>query len=54
MENTNKYSKTIDEVYEMLKDFIKEHGDGGSPKMDNQDWKDGYAHAVADLLWIIA
>ena len=48
-----KYSRTISEVVEMLKKFQEEHGDGGYAKMENQDWKDGYAHAVSDILWMI-
>lgn len=58
MNNKNKkevkYSKTIEELAEMLKKFQKEHGDGGYAKFDNQDWKDGYAHAITDILFIIA
>lgn len=54
MESKNvKYSKTIEEVVAMLTEFQKEHGGGGSPKYENQDWKDGYARAVTDILWII-
>ena len=54
MENNNvKYSKTIEEVVKMLEDFQNTHGDGGMIKFDNQDWKDGYARAVSDILWII-
>lgn len=57
MNNTNnkvQYSKTIEEVVLMLETFQKEHGSGGLPKYDNQDWKDGYARAITDLLWIIS
>lgn len=55
MNNENsKYSKTIEELAAMLEKFQKEHGDGGAAKMDNQDWKDGYARAITDILWIIS
>ena len=52
--NKVKYSKTIEEVVEMLKKFQKEHGDGSLNNRDSKEWKEGYARAVTDLLFIIA
>lgn len=49
----NKYSKTIEEVVEMLEKFQKEHGGGSLANRESKEWKEGYARAVSDILWII-
>ena len=55
MNNENsKYSMTIEELAKRLESYQQKNGNGGYPKTDNKDWKDGYARAITDILWIIA
>ena len=53
-ENQIKFSKTIEELYAMLKDYQEKHGDGGCIKFGNQDFMDGYARAISDMIYIMS
>lgn len=48
MKNTKKYSKTLDEMVNRIKDYLDKN-----PESDD-DFKNGYRKALEDFLFIIA
>ena len=53
MNNNTEYSMTIEELAEKLKNYQEKHGNGGCIKTDTEDYKNGYARAITDILWMI-
>ena len=47
------YSKTIEQVVKLLESYQKKYGSGSSGNPQNEQYKQGYAHAVSDILWMI-
>ena len=52
--NQIKFSRTIEEMYTILKDYQEKHGDGGCIKFGNKDYMDGYARAVSDMIFMMS
>ena len=50
---SQKYSKTMEELVEMLKSHVEKNGPGGYLKFDSKDFKEGYDRAISDILWTI-
>ena len=51
--NTQKYSMTMEELVEKLKEFQNENGCGSGENKDSKEWKDGFASAINAVLWRI-
>lgn len=45
----NKYRRTMDEMVDMIKDYLEKH-----PEIKGDDFKNGYRKALEDFLFIIA
>ena len=50
----NKYDRTMDEMVNMIKDYLEKHPKQVEADMSNSQYKEGYRKALEDFLFIVS